>query len=58
MEKLKKKVTIVLMAIMMTMVFFADAQAKAGVIINIQAERGSLQKKQTVIIQVEKNNFV
>ena len=26
----KKKVTIVLMAIMMTMVFFADAQAKAG----------------------------
>ena len=30
MEKLKKKVTIVLMAIMMTMVFFADAQAKAG----------------------------
>ncbi len=27
MEKLKKKVTIVLMAIMMTMVFFADAQA-------------------------------
>ena len=42
MEKLKKKVTIVLMAIM----------------INIQAERGSLQKKQTVIIQVEKNNFV
>ena len=29
MEKLKKKVTIVLMAIMMTMVFFADAQAKA-----------------------------
>lgn len=58
MEKLKKKVTIVLMAIMMTMVFFADAQAKQGVIINIQAERGSLQKKQTVIIQVEKNNFV
>ena len=31
---------------------------KQGVIINIQAERGSLQKKQTVIIQVEKNNFV
>ena len=30
MEKLKKKVTIVLMAIMMTMVFFANAQAKAG----------------------------
>lgn len=30
MEKLKKKVTIVLMAIMMTMVFFADAQAIAG----------------------------
>ena len=29
-QKLKKKVTIVLMAIMMTMVFFADAQAKAG----------------------------
>ena len=29
MEKLKKKVTIVLMALMMTMVFFADAQAKA-----------------------------
>ena len=30
MEKLKKKVTIVLMDIMMTMVFFEDAQAKAG----------------------------
>ena len=28
MEKLKKKVTIVLMAIMMTMVFFADAQVE------------------------------
>ena len=33
MEKLKKKVTIVLMAIMMTMVFFADAQAKADAVI-------------------------
>ena len=31
---------------------------KQGVIINIQAERGSLQKKQTVIIQEGKNNFV
>lgn len=30
MEKLKKEVTIVLLAIMMTMVFFANAQAKAG----------------------------
>lgn len=58
MEKLKKKVTIVLMAIMMTMVFLQMHRQKQGVIINIQAERGSLQKKQTVIIQVEKNNFV
>ena len=30
MEKLKKEVTIVLLALMMTMVFFANAQAKAG----------------------------
>lgn len=30
MEKLKKEVTIVLLALMVTMVFFANAQAKAG----------------------------
>lgn len=41
----------------MTMVFLQMHRQKQGVIINIQAERGSLQKKQTVIIQVEKTTL-
>lgn len=58
-EKLKKEVTVCVTGYNDTMVFFANAPGKSrDVIINIQAERGLLQKKQTVIIQEGKNNFV
>ena len=51
MEKLKKKVTIVLMAIMMTMVFFADAQAKADAVIAEQKHKVQDMVKESEVMQ-------
>ncbi|MCO7154268.1 hypothetical protein NIA73_13920 [Anaerobutyricum hallii] len=46
-----------LMAIMMTMVFFADAQAKAGCNHKHTGRTWIIAEKQTVIIQVEKTTL-